>query len=83
MVEQQIRFEVIRTYYGVLVAHTKRGVSEEAVKMAESDMKRIQDRFKSGLVVESDLLAAEVRLARIPSAANRFRGGCGDCLCGS
>ena len=62
MVEQQIRFEVIRTYYGILVAHAKKGVSEEAVKMAESDMKRIQDRFKSGLVVESDLLAAEVQL---------------------
>ena len=62
MVEQQIRFEVIRTYYGVLVAHAKKGVTEEAVKMAESDMKRIQDRFKSGLVVESDLLAAEVQL---------------------
>jgi outer membrane protein len=63
MVEQQIRFEVIRTYYGVLVAHARKGVTEEAVKMAESDMKRIQDRFKSGLVVESDLLAAEVQLA--------------------
>jgi outer membrane protein len=63
MVEQQIRFEVIRTYSGVLVAHAKKGVTEEAVKMAESDMKRIQDRFKSGLVVESDLLAAEVQLA--------------------
>ncbi|MBP1708346.1 MAG: putative Outer rane efflux protein precursor [Deltaproteobacteria bacterium] len=63
MVEQQIRFEVIRTYYGVLVAHAKKGVTEEAVKMAESDMKRIQDRFKNGLVVESDLLAAEVQLA--------------------
>ena len=62
MVEQQIRFEVIRTYYGILVAHAKKGVSEEAVKMAESDMKRIQDRFKSGLVVESDLLATEVQL---------------------
>jgi outer membrane protein TolC len=63
MVEQQIRFEVIRTYSGVLVAHAKKDVTEEAVKMAVSDMKRIQDRFKGGLVVESDLLAAEVQLA--------------------
>jgi len=63
MVEQQIRFEVIRAYSGVLVAHAKKGVTEEAVKTAESDMKRIQDRFKNGLVVESDLLAAEVQLA--------------------
>lgn len=63
MVEQQIRFEVVRTYSGVLVARAKKSVTEEAVKTAESDMKRIQDRFKNGLVVESDLLAAEVQLA--------------------
>jgi outer membrane protein len=62
IVEQQIRFEVIRTYYGVLVAHAKRDVADEAVKMAESDMKRTRDRFQRGLVVESDLLAAEVQL---------------------
>ncbi len=63
MVEQQVRFEVIRAYYGVLVAHAKKDVAEEAVKMAESDVKRVRDRFKAGLVVESDLLAAEVQLA--------------------
>ncbi len=62
IVEQQIRFEVIRTYYGVLVAHAKKEVAEEAVKMAESDMKRTRDRFQGGLAVESDLLAAEVQL---------------------
>ncbi len=63
MVEQQVRFEVIRAYYGILVAHFKKDVAEEAVKMAESDVKRIRDRFQNGLVVESDLLAAEVQLA--------------------
>jgi outer membrane protein len=63
MVEQQIRFEVIRSYYGVIVAHTRKEVAEEAVKLAESDVKRTRDRFQNGLVVESDLLAAEVQLA--------------------
>ena len=63
LVEQQVRFEVIRSYYGVLVAHAKRDVTEEAVKMAESDVKRTRDRFQGGLVVQSDLLAAEVQLA--------------------
>jgi len=38
-------------------------VAEEAVKMAKSDVKRILDRFQHGLVVQSDLLAAEVQLA--------------------
>lgn len=63
MVEQQVRFEAIRAYYGVLVAHAKREVAEEAVKMGESDVKRIRDRFQNGLAVESDLLAAEVQMA--------------------
>ena len=63
MVEQQVRFEVIRTYYGVLVAQAKKDVAGDAVKMAESDVKRVRDRFKAGLAVESDLLAAEVQLA--------------------
>ena len=63
MIEQQVRFEAIRAYYGVLVAHAKREVAEEAVKMGESDVKRIRDRFQNGLAVESDLLAAEVQMA--------------------
>jgi outer membrane protein TolC len=63
MVEQQVRFEVIRSYYGVLVAHARKGVAEEAVKMAESVVKWTRDRFQNGLVVQSDLLAAEVQLA--------------------
>jgi len=62
MVEQQVRFEALRIYYGVLVAHAKKGVAEEAVKMAESDVKRIRDRFRQGMVVQSDLLAGEVQM---------------------
>jgi outer membrane protein len=62
MVEQQVRFEVIRSYYGILVSHAKKEVAEEAITMAESDVKRTRDRFQNGLVVQSDLLAAEVQL---------------------
>ena len=62
MIEQQVRFETIRAYYGILVAQAKRDVAAEAVKMAESDVKRIRDRFQNGLAVESDLLAAEVQI---------------------
>jgi outer membrane protein TolC len=63
MVEQQVRFEVIRSYYGVLVAHAKKEVAQEAVKMGESVVKWTRERFQNGLVVQSDLLAAEVQLA--------------------
>ena len=62
-VKQQVRLEVIRNYYGVLVAQAKKDVAAEGVKMAAADVKRIRDFFEKGLVVQSDLLAAEVQLA--------------------
>ncbi len=65
MVEQQVRFEVLRSFYGVLVAHAKKEVADEAVKMAEADVKQTRDRFQNGLVVESDLLAGEVQLGEL------------------
>ena len=62
-VKQQVRLEVIRNYYGVLVAEGKRDVAAEAVKMAEAEVGQIRDFFETGLVVQSDLLAAEVQLS--------------------
>jgi outer membrane protein len=63
MVKQHLRLEVIRAYYGVILARQRKEVTDEAVKMGEADRKRITDFFQSGLVVQSDLLAAEVQLA--------------------
>jgi len=63
LIRQQVRFDVLRTYYGVLVAQTRKEVAAEAVHTAETDVGRIRDRFETGLVVQSDLLAAEVQLA--------------------
>jgi len=62
-VKQQVRLEVIRNYYGVLVAQAKKDVAVEAVKMAEAEVRRIRNFFETGLVVQSDLLAAEVQLS--------------------
>lgn len=62
-VEQQVRFEVLRAYYGVLVANARKEVADEAVNTASADVKRIRDLYETGVVVQSDLLAAEVQLA--------------------
>lgn len=62
-VVQQIRFEVLRAYFGVLVAQAKKEVAAEAVKSAASDLKRIGDLVGAGVVVQSDSLSAEVQLA--------------------
>jgi outer membrane protein TolC len=61
--QQEIVLRVIRFYYEVLLVNRKLDVSEQSAKTALSIKDRSQVRFDSGLVVESDLLAAQVRLA--------------------
>ena len=63
LVEQQLRFEVVRAYYSVLLAQARVLVADDAIKTAEADAKRARDLFETGLTVHSDLLAAEVQLA--------------------
>ncbi len=74
MTEQRIRFEVIASYYGVLVAEAALGVADDAVVAAESDAKRIRDRVDAGLVVESEHLAVEVQLAEFRQQQIEARG---------
>jgi outer membrane protein TolC len=62
-IKQQVRLEVIRSYYGVLVAEGKREVAAETVKMAEAEVGRIRDFYETGMVVQADLLAAQVQLS--------------------
>ena len=64
LVEQQIRFEVIKSYYGLLLSREKLKVAEEAVRTAEADVKRAKDLVETGVVVQSDLLAARVQLSQ-------------------
>ena len=61
--EQEIVYRVVDSYYGVLLAAKQLKVAEQAAKTAQSIMDRSQARFDSGLVVESDLLTAKVRMA--------------------
>jgi outer membrane protein TolC len=63
MARQLLRYHTLRAYYGVLVARARKDVADESVRLAEADVTMIRDRFETGLLVESDLLAAEVQLA--------------------
>jgi len=62
-VAQRVRFETLKAYYGVLLAQMKKEVADEAVKLAEADVKRSGDRVEIGATVSSDLLSAEAQLA--------------------
>ena len=61
--DQEIVFHVIDAYYQLLLAGKQLDVTEQAVKTARSILDSSQARFDSGLVVESDLLSAKVRMA--------------------
>jgi outer membrane protein TolC len=74
LVEQRLRFEVIKTYYGILLAQAKLKVAEEAVGTAEADVKRARDLVESGVAVLSDLLAARVQLSQFRQEEIQLRG---------
>lgn len=61
--DQEILFRVVQSYYGVLLAAKHLEVAEQAEETAKSIIERSQVRYDAGLVVESDLLSAKVRLA--------------------
>ena len=61
--QQEVIFQVIGSYYAVLLAGKEAAVSQQALKTAQAIVESSQARFDTGLVVESDLLAAKVRLA--------------------
>ena len=61
--EQEIVFRVVNAYYGALLATKQLDLAEQAIKTSQSILDRSQSRFDAGLVVESDLLTAKVRMA--------------------
>ena len=61
--DQEVIFRVVDSYYTVLLAKKQLDVAEQAMKTAQAILDRSKDRFESGVVVESDYLSAQVRLA--------------------
>lgn len=61
--EQEIVFRVVESYLGVLRAQRQLEVAEQAVRTARAIRDRSRARVEAGIVVESDLLSAEVNLA--------------------
>jgi len=54
---------VVQAYLGLLLAQKQQEVAEQSVKTAQSILDRSRARYESGVVVQSDLLSAQVRLA--------------------
>ena len=62
-VRQQLRFDVIRGFYGVILAKSLVSVYREAVASAEANVKKTKDMNEVGMTTKADFLAADVELA--------------------
>ena len=62
--DQEIRLSRYQCLLPSLLARKQQEVAEQSVKTAQAITDRSQSRFDAGLVVESDLLTAKVRLGR-------------------
>jgi outer membrane protein len=61
--EQQIVAQTAKAYVGALLAAESRNVVQQALETARAHFKVVENRFQGGLVVKSDLLRAQVRIA--------------------
>jgi len=71
---QQIRFQVVQAFYGVLVAQARESVAAESVRAAEKEAEDISVMYEQGMAVKSDLLAMQVQLAEFRQNLTQARG---------
>jgi len=59
--DQELVYQTVQAYYGVLLAQKQVQVAEDAVKTVEAIQHDSRARVESGLAVDSDLLSAQVQ----------------------
>lgn len=61
--EQQIIAQAAKAYVGLMLAVENHVVIVQSLETARAHLKLVQDRFRSGISVKSDVLRAQVRIA--------------------
>jgi outer membrane protein len=59
--DQELVYQTVQAYYGVLLAQKQVQVAEDAVKTVDAIEHQSKARVESGLAVDSDLLSAQVQ----------------------
>jgi len=59
--DQELVFQTVQAFYGVLLAQKQVQVAEDAVKTVEAIEQQSHTRVESGMAVDSDLLSAQVQ----------------------
>jgi outer membrane protein len=62
---QQLLFQVTQAYYGLQLAQENLAVVRKAKGTAAEHLKIAESRFRSGAVVQADVLSAQVHLAKL------------------
>jgi outer membrane protein len=62
---QQLLFQVTQAYFGLQLAQENLAVVQQARQTAAAHLKITQTRFQAGTVVHSDVLSAQVHLAKL------------------
>jgi outer membrane protein TolC len=65
---REVLFGVARAYYEVLRAQAQVGVAKETLLLTQDELKQAQARFRVGEVTKTDVLRAEVEVARAERA---------------
>lgn len=65
---REVLFGVARAYYDVLRAQAQVGVARDTLKLTQDELKQAQVRFRVGEVTKTDVLRADVEVARAERA---------------
>ena len=73
--KQRTVFEVVRSYYGLILAKERVRVSEDSLRSAQENLRRAKDMSELGRITDADSLAAEVEVAMAEQRLLESRGG--------
>jgi outer membrane protein len=72
---QETVFNVIRAYYGVLLAREYNTVAAQSLATSTANVKLAEARYQAGAVLQSDLLRARVQEAEVKEMVTRSENG--------
>jgi outer membrane protein len=72
---QETIYNVIKAYYGLLLAREYHKVALQSLETSEANVKLAEARYRAGAVLQSDLLRAKVQLAEVKEMLTRSENG--------
>ena len=72
---QETIYNVVKAYYGVLLAEELHKVALQSLETSEANVKLAQARYTAGAALQSDLLRAKVQRAEVREMVTRSRNG--------